>query len=158
MLRLLPFLNEHCASGKPPFFGLLDGNLIVVLEVRKEGDLAELVHHRFAVGHLCCGSQIVPAIDCTSSMVTEPPSTAAATHLIEPLCTSLGDKKNAWDVRFEETGITFEGPIPREPAFVIKSAPNKVKPRSCVPGTTERKTAFRNAADVSAAPRSQRDL
>jgi hypothetical protein len=57
MLRLLPFLNERFASGKLPFFGLLDANLIFVLEVRKEGGLAELVHYRFAVGHLCCGSQ-----------------------------------------------------------------------------------------------------
>ena len=57
ILRLLPFLEEHFASGKPPFFRLLDANLIFLLEVRKEGNLAEQGHHCLAVRHLCDGAQ-----------------------------------------------------------------------------------------------------
>ena len=55
MLHVLRFLEEH--SGKPPFFRLLDANLIFILQVRKEGNLAEQVHHRLGVRHLCDGSQ-----------------------------------------------------------------------------------------------------
>ena len=57
MLRVLPLLDEHFARGKPPFFRLLDANLIFILKVRKEGNLAEQVHHRLGVRHLCDGSQ-----------------------------------------------------------------------------------------------------
>ena len=57
MLRALPLLDEHFARGKPPFFRLLDANLIFILKVRKEGNLAEQVHHRLGVRHLCDGSQ-----------------------------------------------------------------------------------------------------
>lgn len=55
MLHVLPFLEEH--SGKPPFFRLLDANLIFILKVHKEGNPAEQVHHRLAVPHLSGGSQ-----------------------------------------------------------------------------------------------------
>jgi hypothetical protein len=57
ILRVLPLLDEHFARRKPPFFSLLDANLIFILEVRKEGNLAEQVHHRLGVRHLCDGSQ-----------------------------------------------------------------------------------------------------
>ena len=57
ILRRLPFPDEHFASGKPPFLRLLDANLILLLEVRKEGNLAEQAHHCLAVRHLCDGAQ-----------------------------------------------------------------------------------------------------
>jgi hypothetical protein len=57
MPRGLPFLDEHFARGKPPLFGPLDANLIFILQVRKEGDLAKQGNDRFAFRDLCAGPQ-----------------------------------------------------------------------------------------------------
>jgi hypothetical protein len=52
MARSRAFPKEHFAGGKPPFFRLLDANLLILLEIGKKRNLAEQAYHALALRHL----------------------------------------------------------------------------------------------------------
>jgi hypothetical protein len=49
MTRSLTFLEEHFAGSEPPFFRILDANVLLFLEVSKKRNLAEQAHHGLAL-------------------------------------------------------------------------------------------------------------
>jgi hypothetical protein len=57
VLGPVSFLDEHLSFGRCPFFGVFDANLLLLREVRKERNPAQLAEQLLAVRDLCDATQ-----------------------------------------------------------------------------------------------------